>query len=105
MNPLRVTRDAWRAVADAAGARLVDVEVVCSDAAEHRRRVETRASDVAGLVPPTWAAVLGRAYDAWDRPPLVVDTAGRDAGACVREVLGQLVEAGVAPPNAAEQTP
>ena len=57
VNPLRLTRDAWRAVADRAGVPLVDVEVVCSDAAEHRRRVETRTIDVPGLVLPTWEAV------------------------------------------------
>jgi predicted kinase len=93
VNPLGVTRDAWRAVADAAGARLVDVEVVCPDAAEHRRRVEDRTGDVPGLVPPTWAAVRARAYDVWDRPRLVLDTAGRTADACVQELMA-LVAAG-----------
>lgn len=96
VNPLGVTRDAWRAVADGAGAPLVDVEVVCSDAAEHRRRVETRTVDIAGLVPPTWGQVQARAYDAWDRPRLVVDTAGRDAAACVRELLERLPAGGAA---------
>ena len=37
VNPIAITRDAWRDVARAAGARLVEVEVVCSDPAEHRR--------------------------------------------------------------------
>lgn len=69
---------------------LVDVEVVYSDPAEHRRRVETRTIDVPGLTPPTWEAVLARDYHAWDRPRLVVDTAGRDADACVRELLERL---------------
>lgn len=96
VNPIGVMRDAWRAVAEGAGARLVDVEVVCSDAAEHRRRVETRATDVPGLALPTWAAVRAREYHVWDRPRLVLDTAGRDADACVRELLGRL------PPDAAD---
>ena len=90
VNPLGLTRDAWRTVADRAGVPLLDVEVVCSDAAEHRRRVETRTSDVPGLVPPTWEAVRTREYHAWDRPRLVLDTAARDAGACVRALLEQL---------------
>ena len=33
-----LTRDAWRDVGVDAGARVVEVEVVCSDRAEHRRR-------------------------------------------------------------------
>jgi predicted kinase len=97
VNPLGRTRDAWRAVADRAGARLIDVEVVCSDPAEHRQRVEARVErgvpDVPGLVPPTWEAVVAREYAAWDRPRLVLDTAGRDAAACVRELLDQLAPA------------
>lgn len=92
VNPLAVTRDAWRRVAERAGARLVDVEVVCSDPAEHRRRVEGRAGDVAGLVLPTWADVEARAaeYEAWDRTRVVVDTAGRSPGACLTGLLSAL---------------
>ncbi len=90
VNPLGLTRDAWRAVADAAGARLVDVEVVCSDASEHRRRVEARTSDIPGLALPTWDEVQARAYHAWDRPRLVLDTAGRDVDVCVAAVLAHV---------------
>jgi predicted kinase len=90
VNPLTITRDAWRDVAIAAGAGCVEIEVVCSDPAEHRRRVEHRAVEVPGLVPPSWAEVVGREWDGWTRPRLVVDTFGRDTGACVAEVLARL---------------
>jgi len=43
VNPLPVTRAAWRAVAADAASRIVEVEIVCSDSAEHRRRVEQRS--------------------------------------------------------------
>jgi len=46
VNPLALTRDAWQGTAEAASAVLVEVEVVCSDEAEHRRRVESRVTDV-----------------------------------------------------------
>jgi hypothetical protein len=49
--------------------------VVCSDEAEHRRRVETRTTDVAGLVKPTWTAVTDREYEPWTRRHVVVDSA------------------------------
>ena len=71
---MAVTRDAWRATAEAAGAALVEVEIICSDEAEHRRRVESRISDVAGLRKPTWREVLEREYEPWDRPHLVLDS-------------------------------
>lgn len=75
VNPIPLTRDAWRAVAARAGARLFEVEVICSDLAEHRRRVEARVTDLPGFVPPTWDEVVGRDYRPWDRERLVIDTA------------------------------
>ena len=80
VNPLAITRRAWRRAAAAASVPIVEVEIVCSDAAEHRRRVEQRAQ------PPTWAQVLARECDAWDRSHVVLDTAGRT----VEESLGEL---------------
>lgn len=74
VNPLRLTRDAWRAVAARAAAGILEVEVVCSDTAEHRRRVEERGTGSAGGT-VTWEDVLKREYHPWDRPHLVVDTA------------------------------
>ena len=75
VNPIATTRDAWREVARRAGARLLEIEVKCSDAAEHRRRVESRTIDIPGLVPLTWDEVLSREYHAWHRAHLEVDSA------------------------------
>jgi predicted kinase len=44
VNALEAIRDGWRAAASRAGAPLRVVEVVCSDATEHKRRVESRSS-------------------------------------------------------------
>ncbi len=74
VNPTHDSRDAWRDAGRSVGARVVEVEVVCSDADEHRRRVERRVSDVDGLVVPTWRQVVHRVYEPWSRPRLVVDT-------------------------------
>ena len=75
VNPLPITRDAWRAVGERARVRVVEIEVVCSDREEHRRRVETRAADVVGLKAVTWQEVIDRDYRAWDRERIIVDTA------------------------------
>ena len=75
VNPLKITRDAWRAVAERTAAKLIEIEVVCSDPVEHRRRVESRQSDIPGLSLPNWQDVLDREYEPWDRPHIVVDTA------------------------------
>jgi predicted kinase len=90
VNDWQVVRDAWRDVAARAGAEIAEVEVICSDAAEHRRRVETRVSDIPGLVLPTWSEVAGRNYAPWDRDHIVIDTAGRSVEASVNEALAAL---------------
>lgn len=90
VNPIAITRDAWRDVAVQAGAPCLEVEVICSDPEEHRRRVETRVVNIPGLVPPTWQEVVTRHRDPWACPPLVIDTAGRPLDACVAEVLARL---------------
>jgi predicted kinase len=77
VNPLRLTRDAWVAVAKRAGVRAVEIEVTCSARDEHRRRVEARAADIPGMMTPTWADVVTREYHPWDREHLVIDTANR----------------------------
>jgi predicted kinase len=75
VNPIPLTREAWRAVAARAGAAVVEVEVVCSDAAAHRRRVEERVTDLPGFVQPTWAEVVDRDYQPREDDRLVIDTA------------------------------
>jgi hypothetical protein len=46
VNPTAFTRDGRVETAKAMGAELVEVEVICSDEDEHRRRAEVRSSDV-----------------------------------------------------------
>jgi len=77
VNPVKLTRDAWRGVAARAGAPLIEVEVVCSDTEEHRRRVEDRTSDIPGLGLPSWQDVLDRIYEPWTGPVFRIDTAGK----------------------------
>jgi predicted kinase len=75
VNPLPITRNAWRDVGEQTSAGALEIEIVCSNADEHRHRVETRTTDVRGLRLPTWAEVVEREYQQWDRGVLVVDTA------------------------------
>jgi len=72
------------------GVPLVEVEVVCSDQAEHRRRVESRVADIAGHRVPTWQDVMERDYRAWDRQPVVIDTARRSVSESVQAIVSAL---------------
>ena len=77
VNPLRITRDAWRDVAADASVPLVEIEVICSDSAVHRRRVERRLAENSAAAHPSWESVERREYAHWDRPPIVLDSAMR----------------------------
>lgn len=75
VNPLTITRDAFAAAAHHTGATLLEVEIICSDQTEHRRRVETRQADIPGHKLPTWNEVVTREYEPWNREHVVIDTA------------------------------
>ena len=64
-NPIELARREWERVATDAGAGYLNIEVVCSDLHEHRRRVETRLSTGHGLRLPTWQDVTARVHDDW----------------------------------------
>lgn len=87
VNPWPLTRSEWRAVADRAGVPTLEVEIVCSDLREHRRRVETRTADIAGHRVPTWQEVIARDYREWDSQPVVIDTARLTVEQSVRAIV------------------
>ena len=90
VNPLAITRDAWRKVAAVAASAIFEIEVVCSDADQHRRRIEARTIDIAGLTPPSWQQVIDRHYEPWDRPRLVLDTANRTPAETLEELCSRI---------------
>ena len=75
VNPVQESRQGWRATASRTQSPLLEIEIVCSDPIEHRRRVEERRSDIDGLDPPTWDLVKARHYASWLEDHLVIDTA------------------------------
>ena len=89
-NPIELTRREWEQVAVRTQARFVNIEVICSDAQEHRRRVEERVSTVPGLRLPTWKEVESREYHEWTAHRIVVDTSGKLEAECIEELLSEL---------------
>jgi predicted kinase len=90
VNPLHITRQAWRDVANTAAVAHLDVEVVCSDPAIHEHRATTRSIDIPDLRRPTWPEITGREYEPWDSERLVLDTARRTVDECVAELRSRL---------------
>jgi predicted kinase len=93
VNPTALTRDGWVGTAEVAGAELVEVEVICSDEDEHRRRAEVRRSDVDGLVKPPWTAILEREYEPWLRTPLVIDSATTSPDGAAQRIVSRMSSA------------
>lgn len=90
VNPIRLTREAWREVAQRAQVGALEIEVKCSDPSVHRRRVEGRVADISGLQPPDWAQVVSREYHPCENDHLVIDTAVLAIGESVRTIRERL---------------
>lgn len=90
VNPWQLTRSAWNKVATSNQADFVNIEVVCSDKAQHKKRLETRNVEIANLKPVEWNEILNRAYHPWKEYRLVIDTAGKTISQSVAEMMSAL---------------
>jgi predicted kinase len=118
-NPIQLTRDEWETTALQAGAKYINIEVICSDKNEHRERIEKRNAEPEknhtepeenhtdreeshadteeshtgrdGLRLPTWEEVVAREYDQWKEDHIVIDTANTDILQC-REALFAIIK-------------
>ncbi|MEM8880149.1 MAG: AAA family ATPase [Pseudomonadota bacterium] len=92
VNPAEFTRQIWAEAAEAVGAQRIDIEVICSDKAQHRQRVEARKSDLKGGIVPDWQAVLDRAYAPWQSDRIIVDTSTQSPSECAALALREIAE-------------
>ena len=90
VNPIEITRKAWHGVAQRARVRHLDVEIICSDKTEHRRRVESRTADITGHKLPTWDEVEAREYQSWTTDFLAIDTSHVDIRTAIATIRGHL---------------
>jgi hypothetical protein len=88
VNPVAASREGWRGVASRTAARLIEVEIVCSDIQEHQRRVATRTADIPGRVLPSWETISCLDYHPWNQPHLVVDSAKLSPWEAVAYLIG-----------------
>ena len=89
-NPLELTRREWEQVVADMRCKFINIEVICSDSCEHRRRVESRKSTIHGLHLPTWQDVEEREYHRWSKSRCIIDTAGRSESECLEMLLREL---------------
>jgi predicted kinase len=89
-NPIELTRNEWQEVAKSTGAKFVNIEIICSDATEHKHRVETRECEVPNLTPPNWQKVQNRHYEPWKFDVICIDTSGQTIEASFEELVKKL---------------
>jgi predicted kinase len=90
VNPITITRNAWRNCAFETGIEVVEIELICSDTTEHRRRIESRTADIPGHLLPDWKSVIEREYDSWNCDHIVIDTAKVSADHAVDAIIRNL---------------
>lgn len=90
VNPVPESRRAWADTAAQARCSLLNVQIICSDPAQHRQRVESRVSDVPGLATPNWQSVLAHEYEPWLQAPFTVDTAHLSTDAALAQLTKHL---------------
>lgn len=95
VNSIEITRGAWRSVAIKCGVPAVEIEIVCSDKARHRHRVETRPTDIEGLTKPTWDETAGRHYEPWIGRDILADTAEKTVDEIIADLVPQLERLGL----------
>ncbi len=91
-NYVEPGRQMWRDLAARKRVPLRWVEVVCSDEAVHRARLEGRGIDIPGFHPVSWEDVLRRKSEtvAWGDVRLIVDPARGEERERVARVLTYL---------------
>ena len=92
VNPVPESRRLWSDAAHAAKADLINIEIVCSDLAEHKRRVETRLADIEGHPLPSWERVQNRVYHAWATVDIRLDSSVLRVEESVERILAYLAE-------------
>ncbi|MGW0752938.1 AAA family ATPase [Streptomyces sp. NPDC002587] len=94
VNAVAEARVQWRSLASRRGVPVVFIEVVCSDPAVHRRRLECRSREIEGFYEPTWEAVERRREELvpWADERLVLDSV-IDMSQNIATALGYLAAA------------
>ena len=87
-NPINLTRKEWEKVAEDSDSYFINIEILCSNKEEHKKRIEMRESDIKALKLPTWEEVEKREYHSWESDRIIIDTADKS----IKETYEELKE-------------
>ena len=92
VNPWELTRKEWESVAIDNQAKYINIEVVCSDKAEHQKRACSRKNDIEGFELPSWEDICKRDYEAWTEERIIIETSKKGIDECVDELFMKIKE-------------
>ena len=82
-NPWKLTRDHFNDVAIKNNCKYINIEIICSNIEEHKKRVENRGY-------PIWEEINKWNYEQWIEEHIVVDTANKTIEECTKELIEKL---------------
>ena len=89
-NPIILTRREWQDVANSNNSSYTNIEVICSDTEEHKKRIKEKECDIPSMVLPSWKDVKERVYDSWGENRILIDTASKHGNESFKELLSRL---------------
>ncbi|MEL7231751.1 MAG: ATP-binding protein [Pseudomonadota bacterium] len=94
VNPVKDARQMWRETAEATGAKLIFLKIVCSNKAVHKARIEARKRGIDGMPEVPWHRVEQRAaeYENWVDPPNRIDTATINQEAAIAQAINIITQ-------------
>ena len=91
-NPISLTRKEWEGVAKLIDCSFINIEVICSNKYEHKKRVETRKSEIENLKLPNWSDIENREYHNWESERIIIDTASKTIDESINELCDKIEE-------------
>jgi predicted kinase len=88
-NPIKLTRREWQSIAISNNSPYTDIEIICSDKGEHKKRIEERECDISGSFQPSWKQVIEREYDPWAEDIIRIDTSGKSINESFNDLLAK----------------
>jgi len=90
VNPNMVIRDKWVSVSKETNAKILEIEIICSNKDIHKQRIENRTPDIQNHNLPNWSEVMDLKYSKWTRNPLVIDTSQYEPDECIQIIESNL---------------
>lgn len=87
VNSIEITRQGFRNVAVESNKPFIEIEIICSERAQHQYQISNRKSSIKGLQLPNWDEVKVRLYEMWDSADLVIDSAKYSPDEAVQHII------------------